>query len=587
MINRHAILHKPLSQYAYSTAEYCLTIRLRAAKNNLSLCVLHYGNRVDLTPLDQFRTLKMEKIASDDYFDYYESNISGDLDRVCYYFEMQDADERLYLYADTIATDFPEDRTEVYQFPFIRREEISDVPRWLKEAVVYNIFPDSFADSKRGISCIAKDYFDEKTGQTLHTRLGGTIRGIIENLDYIEDLGFNCLYLNPIFKAAEYHRYDLLDYYHVCPNLGTDDDFRELVSEVHNRGMHIIIDGVFNHSSWYFFAFDDVVKNGENSQYKDWFYGLKFPVKRPEDGERPNYTCFAYERKMPKLNTSNPKVRDYFMDVCRYWLEDFDVDGWRLDVANEVDKDFWRAFRSVAKKTKKDSVLIAEIWENSERWLQGDMFDSTMNYEFRKVCRDFFAFGKINAREFNSRFVDMLLRYPFPIVQGQLNLLDSHDVSRFRSLCAQNSADSGDSCEQDKRFRLAELCLLTSVGTPSVFYGDELGIVGFEECDYRAAMPWANPVKDNRDLFRELINLRRSNDCFIHGNFMVLDYDERGKFVFAREADSKRVVVALNAFNESNDSFSGLPDCKPIISYNYDAQNHSLGAFGYAIFEAK
>ncbi|EPI54469.1 alpha amylase, catalytic domain protein, partial [Gardnerella vaginalis JCP7275] len=279
----------------------------------------------------------MEKIASDDYFDYYEANISRDLDRVCYYFEMQDADERLYLYADTIATDFPEDRTEVYQFPFIRREEISDVPNWLKEAVVYNIFPDSFADSKRGISCTAKDYFDEKTGQTLHTRLGGTIRGIIENLDYIEDLGFNCLYLNPIFKAAEYHRYDLLDYYHVCPNLGTDDDFRELVSEVHNRGMHIIIDGVFNHSSWYFFAFDDVVKNGENSRYKDWFYGLKFPVVRPQDGQRPNYTCFAYERKMPKLNTSNPEVRDYFMDVCRYWLEDFDVDGWRLDVANEVD----------------------------------------------------------------------------------------------------------------------------------------------------------------------------------------------------------------------------------------------------------
>ena len=587
MINRQAILHRPLSQYAYSTAEYCLTIRLRAAKNNLCSCVLHYGNRVDLTPLDKFRTLKMEKIASDDYFDYYEANINSDLDRVCYYFEMQDADERLYLYADTIATDFPEDRTEVYQFPFIRREEISDVPNWLKEAVVYNIFPDSFADSKRGISCEAKDYFDEKTGQTLHTRLGGTIRGIIENLDYIEDLGFNCLYLNPIFTAAEYHRYDLLDYYHVCPNLGTDDDFRELVSEVHSRGMHIIIDGVFNHSSWYFFAFDDVVKNGENSRYKDWFYGLKFPVKRPEDGKRPSYTCFAYERKMPKLNTSNPEVRDYFMDVCRYWLEDFDVDGWRLDVANEVDKDFWRAFRSVAKKTKKDSVLIAEIWENSERWLQGDMFDSTMNYEFRKVCRDFFAFGKINAREFNSRFVDMLLRYPFPIVQGQLNLLDSHDVSRFRSLCAQNSADSGDSSAVDKRFRLAELCLLTSVGTPSVFYGDELGVVGFEECDYRAAMPWANPVKDNRDLFRELIKLRRSNDCFSHGNFRVLDYDDRGKFVFERSTDSKRVVVALNAFNESNDSFSALPDCEPIISYNYDAQNHALGAFGYAIFEVK
>lgn len=576
MINGQAVYHQPLSQFAYAPAEYCLTIRLQTAKQDLCKCTLYYGDRVDPLPQVKFRAKGMEKVASDERFDYYEVTIRSELDRICYYFELEASDEKLYLYAGILATYLPSERSEYYQYPFIRREELSDVPRWLKEAVVYNIFPDSFASAKREISGQSETLLDEKSGQTLHTRLGGTLRGIIANLDYIANLGFNCLYLNPIFTAAEYHRYDLLDYYHVSPNLGTDSDFRELVQAAHALGMHVIIDGVFNHCSWYFFAFDDVVKNGEKSRYKDWFYKLEFPVVRPENGEKPSYSCFAYEPKMPKLNSSNPEVRAYFLDVCRYWLEEFDVDGWRLDVANEVDKDFWREFRKVAKRTKPDSVLIAEIWESAERWLQGDMFDSTMNYDFRKNCRDFLASGKINGSEFNSRLISMNWRYPFPMVQGQLNLLDSHDVSRFRSLCL---------CPE--RFYLAEICLFTSIGAPCVFYGDELGMQGETEYTWRGSMPWQQAVSDERELFRQLISLRKRNACLIDGRLRVLDYDDKGKFVFARELGKWSVVVALNASEKESDAFMRLPETKPTLSYGYDASTRKMTAYGYAVWEVE
>lgn len=573
MINRQAIIHRPLSQFAYAPKEYCLTIRLQAAKQNLQKCTLYYGNRVDPQAIVRFRAENMEKVASDVDFDYYQATIESELDRVCYYFELEDNDEKLYLYADILADNLPIERSEFYQYPFIRREELTSVPDWLKEAIVYNIFPDSFASGKSILNGKGKDYYDAKSQQVLHSRLGGTLKGIQENLDYIQEIGFNCLYLNPIFTAAEYHRYDLLDYYHVSPNLGTDEDFHDLVKAIHQRGMHIIIDGVFNHCSWYFFAFDDVVKNGEKSRYKNWFYDLQFPVKRPEIGQMPNYACFAYEPKMPKINSSNPETRAYFLDVCRYWLQEFDVDGWRLDVANEVDKEFWRDFRKVAKQTKPDSVLIAEIWENAERWLQGDMFDSTMNYDFRKNCRDFFATSHISALEFNTRVIRMNWRYPFPIVQGQLNLLDSHDVSRFRSLCL---------CKE--RFDLAEIFMFTAVGTPCVFYGDELGVMGLDEYAWRGAMPWESTLDDKRKLFKELIALRKQNACLVDGDMYILDHDENGKFVYKRQLGDKAIVVALNVSNKRCSNFEKLPSLKPVLSSGYKSIDNSFEAFGYAVW---
>ncbi|MDE5938281.1 MAG: glycoside hydrolase family 13 protein [Lachnospiraceae bacterium] len=508
-MNRSAVLHIPMSQYAFAAAEDTFVIRLRAAKGDLDKCMLFYGDRACTASPVQFTETGMERRYQDELFDFYEAVLSPCPARICYYFELVKGEEKIYYYADAFHEDLPdmimpdgfvvEGRSEYYQYPYILRSEVQRLPKWFQEAVVYNIFPDSFADGARSLSCKAGET-REPDGRICRSRLGGTVRGILENLDYICGLGFNCLYLNPVFCAGEYHKYDILDYFHVDPCMGTDEDFRLLVDSVHARGMHIIIDGVFNHCSWYFPQFEDVVQKGKDSLYKDWFYDLEFPVRRPDTEEAvPGYACFAYERKMPKLNTANIHVQDYFARVGRYWVEEYQVDGWRLDVANEVDKNFWRKFREAVRSANPEAVLIGEVWENAEVWLRGDIFDSVMNYDFRKHCRDFFALHKTNADGFAWGMTDMFLRYSEQVSRGQLNLLDSHDVPRFYSLCG----------EDYERWQAAFLYLCMAPGVPSVFYGDECRIGGIRESEYRRAMPWEQEHAETRRFVRTAIEIRK------------------------------------------------------------------------------
>lgn len=570
MITRQAVTHIPLSQYAFASSERSLTIRLRCAAGELERCVLWYGDRVQPDDPIRFTPVDMERTAHELDFDYYEATFDSPYTRVCYYFELSGGREVLYLYADIFSAHLPAERSEFYQYPFLRREEIATVPDWLKRAVVYNIFPDSFASGRRSVRGTPSETLWEN-GLILKSRLGGTIRGITENLDYIAGLGFNCIYLNPIFTAGEYHKYDLLDYFHVSPNLGTDEEFRVLVERSHGLGLRVVIDGVFNHCSWRFFAFDDVVRNGERSQYRDWFYDLAFPVIRPPEGVPPGYASFAYEPKMPKLNTSSPEVRDYFMNVCAHWLREYHVDGWRLDVANEVDREFWRDFRRTARAIDPDSVMIGEIWENAESWLRGDMFDSAMNYDFRRHCRDFFALGAIGAAQFSARVTQMLYRYPAGIAQGQLNLLDSHDVSRFLSLCG------GDI----RRLRLAEVFLFTAPGAPCVFYGDELGMSGTREADYRGPMPWDDPPYDLRAFFQRLAALRREDDLLALGSWRTL-YAEGRLYAYERRLGNRSVIVALNAGSQPAHWGSRLPSGEPCLSQGWG--KGELDSFGYAVW---
>lgn len=572
MITQQAVTHIPLSQYAFANSERSLTIRLRCAAGELERCVLWYGDRAQPDDPIRFTPLKMERTAHELDFDYYETTFDSPYTRVCYYFELNSISELLYLYADIFSQRLPTERSEFYQYPFIRREEISTVPEWLKHAVVYNIFPDSFASGKRTIRGTPSETAWEN-GLALRSRLGGTIRGILENLDHIAGLGFNCLYLNPIFVAGEYHKYDLLDYFHVSPNLGTDEDFRALVEQAHSLGLRVIIDGVFNHCSWHFFAFDDVVRNGETSRYKDWFYDLPLPVNRPPEGTAPGYASFAYEPKMPKLNTSNRSVRDYFMEVCAHWIREYHVDGWRLDVANEVDREFWRAFRRTARAIDPESVMIGEIWENAESWLRGDMFDSAMNYDFRKHCRDFFAVGSITADRFSARVAQMLHRYPAGITQGQLNLLDSHDVSRFLSLCGNDL----------RRLRLAEVFLFTMPGIPCVFYGDEFGISGTDEENYRRSMPWNDPPCDLRDFFRSLTGLRQEDEVLALGSWQSL-CAEGQLYIYVRKLGDRAVTVALNAGCQP--AHLDLLPPEDGLRLSHGLNQRQLEPFGYAVWRS-
>ena len=565
-----AIQHIPMSQQAHGIDPNHVVFRLRAGRDDLKHCTLFYADRAcRLTPVI-FSSVEMQVEAQDEWFDYFQVILESPYKRICYYFELDDGTQKLLYYGDFFTDHRVDDRSEYYQLPFNHPADIATPPAWAQDAVVYNIFPDSFATSHRFIS--GKPSEKEWNGQITHGKLGGTLRGVIENLDYIQELGASCIYLNPIFAAGEYHKYDLLDYHHIDPCFGTDEDFRQLVNDCHARGMRVIIDGVFNHVGWNFFAFDDVVRNGKTSKYKNWFYHLQFPVERPENPETyPTYECFGYERMMPKINTCNPEVQNYFCEVGRYWVREFDIDGWRLDVASEINDGFWRAFRQAVKEEKPECILIGEVWETAQHWLNGDIFDSTMNYDFRKHCNLFFAEQSIDASDFAGRITDMLMRYRMQMTPAQMNLLDSHDVSRFLSLCG------GDM----RRYRLAILFMMTFVGMPTVFYGDEQGVQGLSEEEYRCPMPWDNENSALCTFFKEAIAMRKKLEPLRCGDFRVVSAEcGSGLIIYAREYCNQRVTICINRGGKAVD----LDEEYGKLHWSEGLDHRKLYDHGFAVF---
>lgn len=565
-----AILHVPMSEYCHGLDEKHIVYRMRSAKGDLKRVTLYYGDTAcRVTPII-FTPVPMELVASDLLHDYWQVVVDSPFNRVYYYFELSDGTRTKLYYGDVFTDHLVDDRSQYFKLPFNHRADIAQIPDWVHDAVVYNIFPDSFATSNRHISLESNQM--EYHGQIVKGKLGGTLRGVTENVDYLTDLGINCVYVNPIFAAGEYHKYDLLDYFHVDPIFGGDEAFREMVDTLHANGIRIIIDGVFNHCGWYFFAFDDVVRNQEQSEYCDWFYHLEFPVERPETPEMyPTYACFAYERMMPKLDTANPKVREYFCKVGRYWVEEFGIDGWRLDVASEVDDGFWRAFRMAVKEVNPDALLIGEVWESAGHWLQGDMFDSAMNYDFRKHCNLFFAEGSIDAEDFSGRITNMLMRYKVQTVPAQLNLLDSHDVSRFLSLC------NGDAA----KYKLAILFMMTFVGMPTTFYGDELGIQGVREEEYRHPMLWNYGDADLRAFFKKAIVMRHELVALRRGGFRMIAAEHgSGLIIYTRLYESQTVTVCIN----NADAAVDLPEISGSLWWSDTFDGNKLAGNSFAVF---
>lgn len=531
-MNKSAVLHIPLSQYAYAQDEHTLVIRIRTEKGDISRCTLYYGDRVDPGHPIAVKELPMQKAATDDLFDYYETVVRDIYTRVCYYFLLDDGSRQEYYYGRNFCEEMNCSRTEYFQFPYIRREDIIDIPDWAEDVVMYHIFPDSFASGRRELSK-EPGRAELSDGSISESRLGGTLNGVMENLDYIKGLGVNCIYLNPVFTANSYHKYDTADYFGIDPCLGTKEELKELVRRCHELGIRVILDGVFNHCGPDFFAFRDVLKKGRASEYYDWFYYMPEPV---EYKDPPGYEAFAYVKEMPKLNTGNPKVAEYLCEVGTYWIREADIDGWRLDVANEINHDFWRSFRKEVRRVKPDAFLIGEIWEDAGCWLMGDQFDSTMNYTFSYLCRDFFAKGMMSVTDFDAQMQRMLMRYPADVALAQMNFLDSHDVPRFLSYCG------GDR----RKMELALFYLFMGVGIPSVFYGDECYIEGTAECDYRKEMPWKAGQNCSEKL-RQWSALREEHPALRRGSCRGVYCDDAARcYGFLRTCEEETVLILLH-----------------------------------------
>ncbi len=426
-------------------------------------------------------------------------------------------------------------------------------PNWVKHAVFYQIFPDRFAKSDKLAKPNNLQPWDSPP--TIESYKGGDLLGVVEHLDHIQELGATAIYFTPIFQSASNHRYHTHDYYQVDPLLGGNTAFDTLLDEAHRRGLKVVLDGVFNHASRGFFQFNDILENGPHSPWLDWFTIEDWPLS-PYDGGRPaNYLSWVSNRALPKLNTDNPQVREFIMQVAEHWIRQ-GIDGWRLDVPFEIKTPgFWAEFRQRVKAINPEAYIVGEIWYDSRPWLQGDQFDAVMNYLFTESAIAFAAGPRVLADQVVGRSyhpipaitgtqyadkIDWLLQlYPWEIQLAQLNLLDSHDTARLISIAGGDKAS----------VQLATLLLMSYPGAPSIYYGDEIGLPGTNfDPDTRRGMPW-----DRRDTWdmdalayhKQLIAMRHAHPALRTGAYHRLHADD-DSYAFARTNSSEALLIAIN-----------------------------------------
>jgi glycosidase len=433
-------------------------------------------------------------------------------------------------------------------------------PDWVKHAVFYQIFPDRFAkrdDYPGQLSTNPKQFEPWSDPPTPQGYKGGNLWGVIDQLDYLQDLGITAIYLTPIFQSACNHRYHTHDYYQIDPILGGNDAFAALLDRAHEREMKIVIDGVFNHASRGFYFFNDILENGPHSPWLDWFRIEKWPLSA-YDGELPaNYVSWVGNRALPQFNHDNPDVRDYIMQVGEHWIRQ-GIDGWRLDVPFEVKTPgFWVEFRDRIKALNPEAYIVGEVWKDAGRWLDGTQFDAVMNYEFTgptiayvagdRVVREFVEFHDydpypaLNAQEYGQKIQDLLDLYPWEIQLAQLNLLDSHDTPRMVTLAS----------EDIPSFKLAALLKMTFPGAPCIYYGDEVGLNGGHDPDCRKTFPDSQQWnQDVYQMYRQLIALRHQYPALRTGHYEIL-LAQDSLYAFVRTLPgADDAIVAVNAGDE-------------------------------------
>lgn len=442
-----------------------------------------------------------------------------------------------------------------------------DTPEWVRDAVFYQIFPDRFA---RSLSVAKPSHLDEwGSPPTAHNYMGGDLIGVVEKLDYLQDLGVNAIYFTPIFQSASNHRYHTHDYEKVDPMLGGNDALRRLVDAAHARGMRVVLDGVFNHASRGFFQFHDILENGADSAYLDWFSVSGFPLNAYDAQKSPAYKAWWGLPALPKFNIETQAVREFLLGIGTRWVE-FGIDGWRLDVANEIDDDeFWREFRRRVRGRNPEAYIVGEVWSDSRRWLNhGDMWDAVMNYLFTRACIPFFVgpgvndeaikptslypSGPTDAGSFRSNIERLLELYPRSVTEVMLNLLGSHDMARFTTLA------NGDT----SALRLATLFQMTYPGAPSIYYGDEIGMVGGHDPANRGAFPWHRMESWDTVLlhdFQRMIAFRHQRPALRRGSFAFLHAAE-GVIAYVRQLGHETIVVAINASNATRRVDLGLEE---------------------------
>ncbi len=485
-----------------------------------------------------------------------------------------------------------------------------------RENVMYHIFVDRFSRSahfdmpKREDAEYEEDWYGsgmqyarKRGGDVKNNRFyGGSLYGICEKLDYLKSLGVSVLYLSPIFEAYSNHKYDTGNYMKVDEGFGGDEALAALLSGAHERGIRVILDGVFNHTgddSLYFNKknkYDTVgAYNSKNSKYYDWYIFKDYPDE---------YECWWGIRIHPRLNLANKECRDYICnEVCKKYMK-MGVDGFRLDVADELCDDFLCEFRESMRNEKKDAALIGEVWENAvlkeaygerRRYFHGDQLDSVMNYPFRTAAIHFFE--EKDSSVISDTLKTLWSTYPREVCHSLMNIVGTHDTERILSMLGGADSSEMKSGKEAYEYRLPkrareEACkkLLalsalqyTVYGFPCLYYGDEAGLEGLYDPFCRMPYPWGGEDEAVRAHYERLGKLRE-HPCFDKGSFKVLR--ERGSvFGFRREKDGVRVDVYINS---SKKELKLGKTIKGADLYNGGyRETDSIPPYGFIIMERK
>lgn len=397
-------------------------------------------------------------------------------------------------------------------------------PEWSKEAVLYQIFSDRFSPGKD------KHWLQTNNPDAL---FGGSLKGITDNLDYLQDLGITVIWFTPIFPSETYHRYDSTDIYDIDPRMGTKEEFKHLLVQAHRRGMRILLDLVPNHWSQKHFTFVDAQQN-PNSTYRDWYTFKHWPN---------DYECFFGSRHMPRINLRNPEARKYVIDGAVHWLE-FGVDGFRVDYAIGPTPDFWADLRKATRRAKKDGWIFGESVDDADTLLSFDgVMDGSLDFPLLEGFRNAFGFAKWNACQL-ARYVDDMEAFYPPEFQRP-SFFDNHDMNRFAWI-AKNDFN---------RTRLVALCQFTLKQPPILYYGTEVGLSQKRDVmqggrvlhsEARLPMPWGDAQnKPLLEYFQNLIAFRKENPLIWQGERKTL-YSDADFWVYQISLKKHQLIVCLN-----------------------------------------
>ena len=454
-----------------------------------------------------------------------------------------------------------------------------DTPSAFKGAVMYQIFPDRFYQygecdltdklppyhihgNKDDIPVFAADI----NGKIVNNDFfGGNLKGITKKLEYLKDLSVNVIYLNPIFKAFSNHRYDTADYKTIDPLLGTEDDFKELCDEAHKLGIKILLDGVFSHTGDNSIYFDryHIFKNGaisnpESSPYKDWYSFTEFPI---------SYTSWWGIESLPCVNEMEPSYIDYIItgkdSVVEHWMK-LGADGFRLDVADELPDEFIELLHKRVKEINPDGLVLGEVWEDASNKIAYDIrrtyftkteLDSVMNYPFKNAVISY-AMGEMDAKSFSDEIMTIVENYPKPVTDCLMNSLSTHDTARILTVLGEGDFNMP---KEDKAYyrlnheqykmafereKLSAFLQFMLPGSSCIYYGDEIGMQGFEDPLNRGYFKWNDINNSLLEFYKQLAKIKSENEIFKTGDFF--SYEKNGSFIAERHLGKNKITIIAN-----------------------------------------